>query len=762
MKIKKIISGLMAFTMLCGVICTDNSVVSEMVNNISVSAETFTLENGLEYEIVTSDEGTETITITDFDNSAESVEIPAEIDGKPVTRIGNMAFRRCDSVSNIIIPETVTSIGDSAFDECTSLTEISIPDSVNLIQAGAFRVCTKLNKVKLPANLKAINNGMFSSCKSLTEVNIPETVKSIGDGAFSSCESLEHIDLPDYLTSIGGYAFSGCKSLTEIVIPYNIKVLTKGTFDGCTNLTSITLPKKLSDFTFSIIGSSNLKDIYYTGTKEEWRNISFIGIYSYTPGSVTFEYTSIDENSDKAKIVHSMVGSLDDVTIHYNVPDPIAPAPVTPDTSWFDSENLQESYDISTAEQLAGLAQLVNNGNSMEGIIFNLTADIKMNDTSDFENWYEQPPKNIWIPIGNQKNVCPFSGYFNGNGHRIEGMYVYTESYGGLFGFTYGSAVVNLIMKDCFIFTESNPDVFDDNCFVYSGGVVGLMDGGLIDNCDFDGKVYAYGTGTGLNVDSNINAGGIVGAFTISDASVAGGLFGNLLMGVFSGYILIPTLVHSVSGGGGSVVQRCLVSNCINRGEVHITNASMGDGSIGGIAGFCHTGKILSCINIGSMFAHSGDFLAGGVIGQEFNTCMEKCYYQSINLDKGVGLIRGDGAVLEDEKPEDNAIRTTADEIAALSQEELEEKLTECFINVGNKTHLKCDLRYADGTISGDANGDNKVDVRDITALKKYIVKISDIEEINFTNADIIKDGVIDVKDIGQLIKYVIKVIDEF
>ena len=42
-----------------------------------------------------------------------------------VTSIGEYAFRYCESLTSIVIPESVTSIGEYAFYECLSLTDIT-------------------------------------------------------------------------------------------------------------------------------------------------------------------------------------------------------------------------------------------------------------------------------------------------------------------------------------------------------------------------------------------------------------------------------------------------------------------------------------------------------------------------------------------------------------------------------------------------------------------------------------------------------------
>ena len=99
----------------------------------------------------------ETGTITDCDESVAKADIPAQIEGVAVTSIGHSAFRGCDNLTSVIIPDSVIRIDADAFRDCTALEDIIIPDSVTSIGAGAF-------------------------CWSgLTSVTIPDSVTSIGD-----------------------------------------------------------------------------------------------------------------------------------------------------------------------------------------------------------------------------------------------------------------------------------------------------------------------------------------------------------------------------------------------------------------------------------------------------------------------------------------------------------------------------------------------------------------------------------------------------
>ncbi len=105
------------------------------------------------YEALTYKNYGDYIKIIGCDKNVDSVKIPSEIGGVPVTVIGR-----------------------EAFEECNGLLDVLIPDSVTRIERSAFYHCDSLLKIKLPSNLVAIGYGSFNSCHS---VFIPKSVKII-------------------------------------------------------------------------------------------------------------------------------------------------------------------------------------------------------------------------------------------------------------------------------------------------------------------------------------------------------------------------------------------------------------------------------------------------------------------------------------------------------------------------------------------------------------------------------------------------------
>ena len=168
----------------------------------------------------------------------------------------------------------------------------------------------------------------------------------------------------------------------------------------------------------------------------------------------------------------------------------------TADTSWYTDHKTDTEYHFTTAEQLAGLAQLVNDKTasvSFEGKTIYLDNDLDLSGTQ-------------WTPIGNGNNfVRHFAGTFDGQHHKIMNLYHhYTGDElvrNGLFGVVSdGGTLKNLLVIDA--------DIASNDGSLLAGILADWVNGGTVENCYTSGKIEN-------NVGSKF-VGGLIGQCTWS------------------------------------------------------------------------------------------------------------------------------------------------------------------------------------------------------------------------------------------------------
>ena len=99
-------------------------------------------------------------------------------------------------------------------------------------------------------------------------------------------------------------------------------------------------------------------------------------------------------------------------------------------TTWFSQDTTANSFTITNAAALAGLAKLVNEGNNFSGKTIMLGNDINLNSKE-------------WTPIGTDDN--PFSGTFDGSGYTLCALTINrpNDDYVGLFGYTTSTSKIS-------------------------------------------------------------------------------------------------------------------------------------------------------------------------------------------------------------------------------------------------------------------------------------------------------------------------------
>ena len=171
--------------------------------------------------------------------SIENIIIPDSIpyfdDKYAVTVIRNDAFKSCNKVKTVNLPNTITQIGTQAFSSCSSLTEITIPKCVTTLSNEMFLRCYDLKKVYFDNEsvLESLPASMFMDCTALETIDLPASLKTIGSETFRGCKVLTEIEIPENVTAIGERAFNGCEKLEKINISNQTKLPTAfdNTFD---------------------------------------------------------------------------------------------------------------------------------------------------------------------------------------------------------------------------------------------------------------------------------------------------------------------------------------------------------------------------------------------------------------------------------------------------------------------------------------------------------------------------------------------------
>ncbi len=225
-----------------------------------------------------------------------------------VATIGNYAFNQCGNLTDITLSNNVTTIGYDPFYNCDKIENVKMPTlaipyipQTNLktvvITAGetigdsAFSRCGTLTDVRILEGITSIGDYAFSRCKNLKNLTIPDGITTIGDFAFYNCSSLTDIIIPESVTTIGDSAFYNCDKIENVemptlAIPYipqtNLKtvVITAGetieneAFANGGHLTSLTLPDSITAIGINAFyNCENLTCITFNGIVEQWNAI---------------------------------------------------------------------------------------------------------------------------------------------------------------------------------------------------------------------------------------------------------------------------------------------------------------------------------------------------------------------------------------------------------------------------------------------------------------------------------------------------------
>lgn len=254
-----------------------------------------------------------------------------------------------------------------------------------------------------------------------------------------------------------------------------------------------------------------------------------------------------------------------------------------------------DPWRIENAEQLAYLAQQVNNGTNYEKKHFLLVSDLDLRGKE-------------WTPIGTYSKS--FWGGFDGDGHTITGMTITGDrDFVGLFGACHNFTVPSSYIKNVTVKWAN----ISGHSFV--GAIAG--EGANISDCySIENTIYATRC-----------VGGVCGSLTgsISGCYNSSSVKGNYAAGGIMG---------TASYNGRTTVG--VVQYCYNIGAVTV---SQQDGFVGGIiSASANRYNISNCLNCGKITGNGKN--VGGIVGSTDSGYMNfigNCYYNSDLNNAGVG-----------------------------------------------------------------------------------------------------------------------------
>ena len=510
--------------------------------------------------------------------------------------------------------------------------------------------------------------------------------------------------------------------------------------------------------------------------------------------------------------------SLDDLscTGTYDLTDtyvePVNPWDGTIDTDWYSDS--QSEFILNTPEQLAGLAQLVNGGNTFEGKTIRLGADMYFND--------KQEAQNPWTPIASPESGVAFQGTFDGQGHTLYYLYLAANS-GGLFGTIGEKGIVKAVKigqgyirsgaavaetnKGWILFCENQSDISSNAS--YTGGICSQNEN-LIYGCGNSGSINAGRTAGGITgnnasfgatIDSCWNEGAVK-----SSSLYLGGIAGESIGWIFNCYNSGNISGDCTAAGGITGIQKKELTgqeklyNCYNIGEIS-GNAAKKDTISGIMEGnyanvyaapsqYNNLAEVLTLDQFkdpDTVEKLQGDLVIpkwtggteginGGYIVNAARKDMEEGIYKMLpdiwdpvkEINIGMGntgekldafLVAYYGAETVD------AVYSTKDtDILSITSDGIvsPKKSGTAVVRVtfpesehGKETWFDVTVTVDGSSLKGDVDGSGKVDIADLRLVLRAVCGKVELTDAQTSAADVETDGKVDIQDLRKILRFV-------
>ena len=435
---------------------------------------------------------------------------------------------------------------------------------------------------------------------------------------------------------------------------------------------------------------------------------SFCSIYengsTFKPDGLTLTATYSDGSTKNITEGYTLsevnIGTVGEATLTATYGGKTATATITIN-DLFEGEGTDSSpYLINTALDLENVAKMVNNplANGCYGhASYKQTADI---DLSEYSNWTPIGVYNVDAEARKNDPRAIFRGIYNGNCHKITNLTVNTNGLNaGLFGRLNYTVDETTLIENLSVSGNITGQPFPNN--ELAGGIAGVVgDGAVVRNCSFTGTINGSGYVGGI-AGMLHNGGTIENCYVNANISSTGGNIGGIC--------------GKTSSGEYAVSYDAVVKNCYFVGEI-------ADGkSIGGISGLNVKGEKCATSIIYTNNYYLNSAASGGVAGSAQAGC--------------TGLIS-------------SQLKTIAADLGSPFVDNADDTL-----NNGYPV-FEWQIETSDEKVSGDANNDGAIDLKDVVMIRRYVAGGWDVE-IDTANADVNSDNAVDLKDVVMLRRYI-------
>ncbi len=275
---------------------------------------TWTDDQGNVWSYVTLDDSD--VRITKCDPQSTVLNVPSEIEGKPVVALDDDACSYLSDIEEIICPDSIILMGGCVFRECSKLQRATLSKNLNTYSSDWFRGCHKLEYLKLPGQMQELNARLFDSPalkhvvvgmgteevapgtfikskldflevdpdnpflmtdgegiysrdgSTLMALALPKKEYRVQPGCrvvlrkgFSNFRDLEQVEMPDTLEVLEPFAFAST-GLTSFTAPPSLKRIEEKAFFNCSKLTDIDLNEGLLFIGDNAFTGTALKSLY--------------------------------------------------------------------------------------------------------------------------------------------------------------------------------------------------------------------------------------------------------------------------------------------------------------------------------------------------------------------------------------------------------------------------------------------------------------------------------------------------------------------